>query len=633
MLEQAPKLELEWEEHVFRWLLGLWKRVRPDPAPTVRPEAARLEAEAAALTTFARVLAAEAVRLVPARGDGGLRAADLLVPPALDLGGTAEENREALLVRIAVGATIRRLGLDVNVPTDPAARALASLVAGRRATDTLVDELPAFEALHRRVAAVELATRMPGDPGWDALRAAALDLDVPWPDARPDATRGGVAGGPPPAPGATGAGHPGPALRMWGDLVRAPAPAGALDAKGDPAASPSGGTERKGKPADEVERVTIDEDRAKEVVIQHSFEKVETLDEHKGQVQRMDGADELDDHLEALDEIDMRQVIRGGERAQSLYRAEIGIDADVPDVADILPDERGVPYDEWDAAAGRYKPGWCTVYPTPMGAGDARWAAAALPRQRALVEDLHRRLVIHRTRRSPARGQRDGDDLDLDALVDDYGDRRAGRGPSERVYVRKLRRARGFATTVLLDVSLSTDAWVADRRVLDVAREAVLVLGEVADRLGDPLQVLAFASDTRNRCRVWSVRDWRDPWELGRARLGALHPQGYTRIGPALRHAVAELGRAEADRKLLLLVSDGKPTDFDRYEGRYGVADVRQAIREAEARGISTHGLAVDAVARDHLPAMLGPGAWHILPDPRRLPEALTTVYGRLTGR
>lgn len=616
MLDNAPKLELEWEEHLFKWLLRLWNRMRPDPAPEYRPEAARIATEEAALTTFARVLAAEAVRLVPAAGDGGLRAADLLVPAALDLGGTAEENREALLVRIAVGATMRRLGLDDDVPTEPRARALRSLVAARQATDALVADLPAFAELHRRVAARESATRAPGAPAWDALRAAALALDASWTP-----------------PLAAPPGDPGAPPRLWGELLRRAGSAGAANASEDSAQAPATGTERKGKVADEVERVSIDEAAAKEKVVQHVFEKVETLDEHKGQVQRMDGADELDEHLDALDEVDVRQVIRGGERAQSLYKAEIGIDADVPDVGDVLAGERGVPYDEWDAAAGRYKPDWCTVYPTPMGPGDAGWAAAALPRQRALVEQLHRRLVIHRTRRSPSRGERDGDEIDLDALVDDHAQRRAGRGPSDRLYVRKLRRARSFATTVLLDISLSTDAWVADRRVLDVAREAVLVLGEVAARLGDPLQVLAFASHTRNRCRVWRVRDWQDPWELGRARLGALRPQGYTRIGPALRHAAAELARADADRKLLLLVSDGKPTDYDRYEGRYGVADVRQALRESEAHGIATHGLAVDAVARDHLPAMLGPGAWHILPDPRRLPEALTTVYGRLTRR
>lgn len=618
-LEKPPALDFDWEGRIFGVLLSLWKRVRPDPNPPARPEAARLADELAALTVLARALAEESVRLAPARLDGGVRANDLLLPEAFDLGGSAEENRDALVLRVAVGATIRRLGLDVvpaSAPTAVGPRAIASLDAARRATDVLVAELPMFAALHTRTAALERVRRSTLSTEWMAIYDAALDLSVTW------------------APPAPPLGDPGPPLRMWGELVRALAgDGGEGHTPGETPAKPSTGTERKARPSDEVERTSVDEAKAAEKVITHTFEKMETLDEHQGQIQRMDGADELDEHLEALDEVDLNQVMRGGERAQSLYKAEIGIDANVPDVSDILPDERGIPYDEWDRRSGRYKPGWCTVYPTPMGPGKPAWAATALARHRALVDDLYRRLVIHRTRRSPERAQRDGEELDLDALVDDLANRRAGLGHSERVYLRKLRRQRSFATTVLLDVSLSTDAWVADRRVLDVAREAVLVLGEVAHRFGDPLQVLAFASHTRNRCRVWTVRDWNEPWAVGKARLGALHPQGYTRIGPALRHAIAELSKADADRRLLLLISDGKPTDYDRYEGRHGVADVRQALREGEARGVVTHALAVDAVAGDHLPPMLGPGAWHILPDPRRLPEVLTTVYGRLTGR
>lgn len=190
---------------------------------------------------------------------------------------------------------------------------------------------------------------------------------------------------------------------------------------------------------------------------------------------------------------------------------------------------------------------------------------------------------------------------------------------------------------MLLDISLSTDSWNEGFRVLDIAREAVLVLvlvlGEVAHELGDRLQILAFASKTRNRCHVFHLKDWREPWPLARGRLGTLEPQGYTRIGPALRYATDCLAREPAERRLLLLISDGKPSDYDRYEGRYGIADVRQAIREAERREIHVHALAVDAVARDTLPPMFGPGAWHVLPHPDALTEALTAVYGRLTSR
>lgn len=185
---------------------------------------------------------------------------------------------------------------------------------------------------------------------------------------------------------------------------------------------------------------------------------------------------------------------------------------------------------------------------------------------------------------------------------------------------------------MLIDASMSTDSWVDGRRILDVAREATLVLGEVAHQLGDRMQVLAFASETRNRCQVWNVLDFGESWSVGQRRIASLKPRGYTRIGPALRHAVTLLSNQPAEKRLLLLISDGKPTDYDRYEGRYGVADVRMALREAERREIHTHALAIDAVARDYLPALFGEGGWHILPRPEQLPEALTAVYGRLTA-
>jgi nitric oxide reductase NorD protein len=304
--------------------------------------------------------------------------------------------------------------------------------------------------------------------------------------------------------------------------------------------------------------------------------------------------------------------------------------AEIPDVARLDPSERGIIYDEWDWRAQRYKVGWCTVYPTPTRAQDPAWTRAALARQRRTIEALRDKLLIHRSRLQEAPRQRQGDDVDLDALVEALALRRAGH-EDPRVYLQRQRRRRDVATTVLLDTSLSTDSWVQGRRVLDVAREAALALGEVAYSLGDRLQILAFASHTRNICRVWEVCGWSDPWMTARHKLGALKPQGYTRIGPALRHASSRLAKAPAQRRLLLLISDGKPTDYDRYEGRYGLADVRMALREARQAGVCVHALAVEATARASLPEAFGAGAWHVLPRPELLPQALTEAYGRLT--
>ena len=188
---------------------------------------------------------------------------------------------------------------------------------------------------------------------------------------------------------------------------------------------------------------------------------------------------------------------------------------------------------------------------------------------------------------------------------------------------------RDVATLVLLDVSLSTDSWVADRRVLDVAKESTLVLGEVLDRMGEEVEVLAFASHTRHKVRCWTVRAWGEPWSVGRGRLSLLEPQGYTRIGPALRHANARLAARSERFKDLILVSDCKPTDYDRYEGRHGVADVRKALAEGARLGVRTQALAIDARASEWLPAMFGPSRWSVLSRPDRLPEALVRTAAR----
>jgi nitric oxide reductase NorD protein len=379
-----------------------------------------------------------------------------------------------------------------------------------------------------------------------------------------------------------------------------------------------------------VERVTLDEQEQADAVLQHTFEKIETADEHNGGARDLDGADELDEQLEALEEVKLGKVIRTEEEAASLLHADVGLDGGVPDIASIRPGERGIPYDEWDERARSYRLGWCTVYPTRVPAGDPRWARAALARHRGLIDEALRRVTEQRARLETARRQRDGDHVDVDALVEHLAAVRAGHAGVPRLYMRKRRTAHALATTLLLDLSMSADAWVAGKRVLDVSREAALVIGEVCDRLGEDLAVLGFASHTRNVCRVFEIQRPGEPWRLGQARLGAVRPQGFTRIGPALRHAVSETHARRARKSLVLLVTDGRPTDYDRYEGRYGVCDVRQAVREAEKLGVHVHALTVERAERGELPSMLGPGHWDVLSRPEDLPRALATLYARM---
>ncbi|MBZ0235824.1 MAG: VWA domain-containing protein, partial [Deltaproteobacteria bacterium] len=218
-------------------------------------------------------------------------------------------------------------------------------------------------------------------------------------------------------------------------------------------------------------------------------------------------------------------------------------------------------------------------------------------------------------------------EVDLDAIVDRHGALRHGTTGPDRLYVATRRRPPELAVLLLLDRSLSSDAWVGGRRVLDVATGALVALGEGLEQVRASTAILAFHSNTRRDCRVAAIKELATPWATAHARLAALEPAGYTRIGPAVRHATATLAGMQARRKLLVLLSDGKPTDYDRYEGRYGLADVRRSIIEASERGIHAFGLALDARAGDHLPRMFGRGGFAIVSRPPDLIAAMGRLY------
>ncbi len=622
----GPHIELDWEEGVFRGLLSIWKRLRSEPAPN--PQAANLADSERALSTLAQILAREPVRLLPARGVGGVRGRDLLIPPRFDLAEDPEANRRLLVVRTAVAAELRRLVRERRLPSERIGDPLEALRLAREAVDSLGRQFAGFPRMHAEAAALTLSVRP--DPSSlrgrarlvEEARQAALRGERPWTEPE---RRAAIEAAPLKGPAS-------PGIAIWGELLEAPEDLKSLGASPEQPPGPSEIESEADAPAIEaLRRVELDEKEQEDAVLIHNFEKAETLDAYDGGARDVDGADELDAHLDALDSVDLGDLLRSDDEAHSLLRADLALGLDIPDAADATSQEPGIPYDEWDARKKRYRPEWCTVFPSPARETRPGWAAGRLRDHARLVDELFHRLALQRSQLRPRSRQLDGEDVDLGALVESHGSRCAGRGMDPRLYVRQARQRRDFATTVLLDLSLSTDSWVDGRRVLDVARDAVTVLGEVAHRLDDALQILGFSSHTRNQCRVWEVKGFGETWPAVRDRLGALEPRGYTRIGPAIRHATACLAAEPADRRLLLLVSDGKPTDYDRYEGRYGIADVRQALREAETAGVHPHALAVDAVARDYLPPMFGPGRWHVLSHPERLPEALTEVHGRFT--
>jgi nitric oxide reductase NorD protein len=612
-------MDLDWELGLFRGLRALWRSITPEPQPDYDVAvAATLSEHAGRLSILAGLVAEHPLRVLPARGMGGVRGDELLLPPVIDLAPDPLANRGLYVLRVCVDATLFRLHASSR-PQQPQPSTTprcpsATLGAAFCAVELLREELPRFGPAWDEACLLALSARpepstLEGPASRDEQAIQAFlrgEVRESWPELSEQAL---------PVP-------------LFGRFLSSRRQSLAPDKSELPERQT--GTEHEAPPADEVEVVAMPE--AELELPMHAFEKVETIDPFLGRGGQMDGSDDLDDELEALEEVALSKLVRGGPPAQSLFSAEVGLDLDLPEVQRIAPGEQALLYPEWDPGKQELKPDWCAVYPTPIPMGDGSYANQARARHRRLIEHLYRDLLAFRQQRRPRPRQTQGEDVDLDAVVNAWSTLRAGRDPGQRLYRRQARHSRDVATLVLLDLSLSSDSWVEGQRVLDVSRDALLVLGEVCQRLGEPLRAIAFASHTRSQVRAFDILDWNEPWSRACRRLGTLRPQGYTRIGPALRHATAELCKVQARDRLLLLLSDGKPTDYDKYEGRYGQGDVRQAIREAHDHGIRVHALAVDSQAREALPAMMGPGRWSVLPHPDSLPLALTEAYARAAG-
>ncbi len=636
---EPPELHLEFAEEFFG---ALWKRLRKrklDPGPN----AARFVEMEVALSAVVQAFAGGVVRVAEAEASGGVHRQVALLPRWIALSHEPQQNRDFLFTRAAISGALIAAAIEAkdcqsapeSMPKKKILNAEESyLQNAQKVVVELSEEHGSFAERVRQAAELELSRRphpsllSKDQQALEELRQKTLRLLCRAPEAKSHETgaiqsdRGKDKG--------KGKGKSAPILLLGSALQSSELEQalGLLSQEEEGIAADAREVDAPKK--DHIKRLLFEEDPYKANMPEHAFEKVMFAEKYDGGQRRLDGEDDMDEHQDSLDAVDLRELIRGGPEVHSIYQADIGAGSEIPDVGAAAPSHGGITYDEWNEKDRSYRRDWVTIFPTPIEQSDV---AAGLEMSKELAPIMHRclrRLERKRTERMALSRQLDGDSIDLAGVIDDYAKLRAQQSPSGRVYLRKPRLERDQATSVLLDISLSADSWIDNRRVLDVEKEAACVLGEIADRMGDDLQILAYASHTRNHCRVWQVKNWHDSWAAGRARLSTLRPQGYTRIGPAIRHSSQELRNHPARRKHIILITDAKPTDFDRYEGNYGIYDVRQAVREARRDGIGVHALGIDPKSAAILPTMFGVSGWKLLRTLTDLPEGLIAAYSEL---
>ena len=307
-----------------------------------------------------------------------------------------------------------------------------------------------------------------------------------------------------------------------------------------------------------------------------------------------------------------------------------GFSRDSPDAShgrEAADEGEDIFYDEWDYRRHGYRKNWCTIRERYLAEVDSTFVSATLDKHRGVLMKLRRQFEMMKTSEHFIRRQREGDDLDLDAIVEARGDQRAGISPSGKWFVRLQRNERDIVTVFLIDMSNSTEGWVGG-----VIKEALVLLCEVMDVAGDPYEILGFSGMRRSRCDLYRVKEIHEPYnKVIRRRINAIVPREYTRMGPAVRYATDRLKKYEARSRLLVTITDGKPEDYDDYKGEYAIEDTRKALQEARGAGIHSFGITVDREAHEYLPRMFGIGNYIFIDDIEKLPMRMVDMYRVLT--
>jgi nitric oxide reductase NorD protein len=285
-------------------------------------------------------------------------------------------------------------------------------------------------------------------------------------------------------------------------------------------------------------------------------------------------------------------------------------------------------YPEWDHGRQHYRKNWCVMREKAVAPAYDDFYRDTLGKHSGVVRQLRKKFEALRDENRLDKRQTQGDEIDLDALIEALADSRDGREMSDRLFVRLHRAERNIAVAFLVDMSGSTKGWINEAE-----REALILLCEALELLGDRYAIYGFSGTTRKRCELFRIKTFDERYDDEvKARISGIRPQEYTRMGFALRHMTKLLNQVEAKTRVLVTLSDGRPDDyFDVYRGVYGIEDTRMALLEASRTGIHPFCITLDRDARDYLPHMYGAARYIILDDVRQLPLKVTDIYRRIT--
>lgn len=583
------------EQVIFKRLLGLFYRLRG--TGEVERDGLELADIHSKLSLIARIASGESIDVVPSEREGGWSDNVFFLPRRVSQYEDPELDAKLYLFRVLYLSVQRKMALNWTgteshsvVESQAKAKSVAPAVL-----ESLFQEYPGLEEIH-----AELLEHLPFS---ETKSGEPLPRDESW---------------------------------LYGRFMRNSREylqgkhLEHMSLKSAPPPPATWTTELEARSSDEVEFCQVDKKAQEDYVLTHNFEKVETVSEFNGIWRDFDGDDDLMEQAEALQEYNLKHLVRVDEPVHSLYREQFRGN---PAIAESKEQENGeahLSYPEWDYRKRRYRVNYCKLFPRLLKAESPGYYVNTIGQNGRTLSELQKAFALLDNTRRLVRRQVSGDEVDLDAAIDLQASVLAQAAYDDRCFLQKRRREKQLSLIVLLDMSLSSDGYVHGNRIADVEKQVSILFGEVLHGYDVDFQIDSFYSKTRSNTSYITLKGFDEKWTRARDRIGAIQPQGYTRIGTAIRHASKLLRARSGQKKWLILLSDGKPNDYDRYEGRYGIEDIKQSLRELKSDKIDSFALAIEEQAKYYLPQIFGQNHYSILSSPAEMIEALTRVYRRI---
>ena len=584
---------MSFDEFLFGKAAGYLKKKKL-AALTIENRTAKLEQLRDKLTIIARALTGHAIEVFPAEREGGYKGNNFFLPISFSHFPTQTENISFYIFRTLYLSTQKKLSINWYEATEPTLET-AQLKAAAQSDvilTTLFEEFPAATVLYHNIKEQlekSATQKLPADYSW--LYGKLMKDNKETPSAN--------------------------TLKNFSDKIKKAMESTPI-------------TTLKAKAVEEVISVEVDKKQQEDYMLTHNFEKVETADEFSGSWRDFDGDDDLQKHQNALDDLNMKFTVRVDDTAHSVYQSDFIENTSVSESTDGELLDKYITYDEWDYSKRVYKKDFCKLYSHHQQNVDSDYYINTITQNAGILTGLRKMLVNVNNKLQQQRRQTQGNEFDIDSITDLFADVHSGHTPSEKLYISTRKKEKDISILLLLDISLSSDSYAAGNRVIDVEKKVAILFGEILNEFNIDFSINCFFSKTRNYSTYLTLKGFDEGWNKSKYKIGAVEPGGYTRIGPALRHSGELLDKRPNKNKWVILISDGKPNDFDRYEGKYGINDVVQALRELNQKYINAYALAIEANAKYYLPQMFGQNHYQILSSPNELLTSLVRLYEKI---